>query len=283
MNIFSSIGGFFVLVWNTFLFNPIINIFVFFYKVSFSNLGLAIIIITILLRLILWPLLKSQLSTTKNMQSVQPRLAEIQKKYSKDLVKLREEQMKIFKEEGVNPLGSCFSLIIQLPILWGVYEAILVMSQHKAQYLNKIVYFSFLHYPSNYHYNLNFLNINVGKDAITVGIFSIAAISYIILSLLVAYSQYLVSKVSLPNIKNEIAEEKTAVELKDKSKGDEKALKVDPNAFSGMISKQLLYLMPVLLLVISLGILGPIPAALSIYWAVQSFVIYAQTKLFFRK
>ncbi len=283
MNILTTIGGFFVLLWNTVLFNPIINIFVFFYKISGSNLGLAIIIITILLRIILWPLLKSQLASTKNMQKIQPKLAVIQKKYKKDIVKLREEQMKIFKEEGVNPLGSCFSLVIQLPILWGVYEAILAMSQHKASYLNKIMYSSFLHYPANYHYNLNFLNINVGKDAMTVGIFTVGALSYIVLSLLVGYSQYLVSKVSLPGMTNEIAEEKTEIELKETSKGDKKALDVDPTAFSGMISKQLLYLMPVLLLVISLGILGPIPAALSIYWAVQSFAIYIQTKLFFRK
>ena len=99
MNIFSSIFGFFVLIWNSILFNPAINIFVFFYKISDSNLGLAIVILTIVLRIALWPLLKSQLESTKNMQKVQPRLAEIQKKYASDVVKLREEQMKLFKEE----------------------------------------------------------------------------------------------------------------------------------------------------------------------------------------
>lgn len=289
MNIFSTIFGFFVLIWNSILFNPAINIFVFFYKISDSNLGLAIVILTIVLRIVLWPLLKSQLESTKNMQKVQPRLTEIQKKYASDVVKLREEQMKIFKEEGVNPLGSCFSLIIQIPILYAVYEAIVVLSAHSASYVNKIMYFKFLNYPENYHYNLNFLGINVGKDAITVGIFSTAAIGYIILSVLVAYSQYLVTKVSLPEIKNETSEEVTKMELKnakalkEKSKDGKEEKVIDPAAFGNMFSKQLLYFMPILLFIISLGILGPIPAALSVYWAVQSFVIYLQTVFLMKK
>ncbi len=280
MNIFSQIASPLIFIWNTILFNPIINIFVFFYKISGSNLGLAIIIITVLLRLLLWPLLKSQLQSSRNMQKMQPKLASINKKYAGDVVKLREEQMKIFKEEGVNPLGSCLSLLVQLPILWGVYEAIIVMSNHTAAYLNKIMYFSFLKYPALYHYNLSFLNINMGKDAMEIGIFSVGALSYIILSLLVAFSQYLVSKVSLPQTTNEIIEEKTELELQSK---DKKALDVDPAQFGNIMSKQILYVMPVLLLLISLGILGPIPAALSLYWAVQSIVIYLQTILFMKK
>ena len=71
--------------------------------------------------------------------------------------------------------------------------------------------------------------------------------------------------------------------LKESGKDEKGEKMIDPTAFGNMFSKQLLYFMPILLFIISLGILGPIPAALSVYWAVQSFVIYLQTVFLMKK
>lgn len=279
-NFFISIWNGILFIWNTIFFHPILNLFILFYKVFGNNFGISIIALTILIRILLWPTIKSQIVSSIKMQKVQPKLKEIQKKYKSDLVKLREEQMKLFKEEGVSPYGSCLSLIVQLPFLWAIYEAILMISEHSAGYLNKIMYIPFLRYPSLYHYNLNFFFIgNISKDASELHFFSIAAIPYILLSLLVGYSQYLVTKSMLPSTKEKIAEETTKIEIKEEKKGDKAVSMLDPEAMGSIMSKQLLYFMPIFLVIISLGIIGPIPAALSIYWVVQSLFMYGQTRM----
>ena len=280
MNFFISIWNYIQIFWNTVFFHPILNLFILFYKIAGNNFGISIIILTILIRILLWPTLKSQILSSIKMQKVQPKLKEIQKKYKSDLMKLREEQMKLFKEEGVSPYGSCLSLVVQLPFLWAIYEAILMISSHSASFINKIMYIPFLRYPASYHYNLNFFLIgNISKDASEMHIFSLVAIPYILLSLLVGYSQYLVTKAMLPSTKEKIAEESTKLEIKDGKKGKKESAGMDPEVIGSIMSKQMLYFMPIFLVVISLGIIGPIPAALSIYWVVQSLFMYFQAKV----
>jgi YidC/Oxa1 family membrane protein insertase len=86
--------------------------------------GWAIILFTIFIKVITLPLTIKQLQSTKATQELQPRLAELQQKYGKDRQKLSEEQMKLYKEAGVNPLGGCLPLLIQLPILFALYRAL---------------------------------------------------------------------------------------------------------------------------------------------------------------
>lgn len=89
-----------------------------------ESYGWSLIIFTVLIKLLLLPLgLKQQKATTK-MQQVQPKLLEIQAKYANDQQKLSEETMKLYKEYGVNPMGGCLPLLIQLPILFGLYRVI---------------------------------------------------------------------------------------------------------------------------------------------------------------
>ena len=89
-----------------------------------GSYGWSLIIFTLLIKLVLLPLgLKQQKSTTK-MQQVQPKLQEIQAKYANDQQKLSEETMKLYKEYGVSPMGGCLPLLIQLPILFGLYRVI---------------------------------------------------------------------------------------------------------------------------------------------------------------
>jgi YidC/Oxa1 family membrane protein insertase len=88
------------------------------------SLGWAIILITVVIKLATLPLTRKQLQSQKAMQDLQPKQKELQEKYGKDRQKLSEEQMKLYKEAGVNPMGGCLPLLIQLPILWGLYQAL---------------------------------------------------------------------------------------------------------------------------------------------------------------
>jgi YidC/Oxa1 family membrane protein insertase len=113
------IGEIFTLV----LLDPMINFLVILNNVLFGSFGAAIIAFTICIRLITWPLTIRQLHQTKAMQSVQPRVQEIQKKYS-DPKRRQEEMMKLYKESGVNPLGCVGPMLLQIPVLIALFYAI---------------------------------------------------------------------------------------------------------------------------------------------------------------
>lgn len=94
----------------------------------FGGYGMGIIVFTILVRIIILPLMIFQTRSMRRTQDIQPQLKALQKKYSsKDrdtMAKLREEQQKLYSEAGVNPIAGCLPLIVQLPILWALYQAI---------------------------------------------------------------------------------------------------------------------------------------------------------------
>ena len=95
--------------------------------IGLASWGLAIILVTILIRALLYPLTRKQMQSMKKMQSIQPKMKEIQEKYGKDREKLSQKQMELYKEEGVNPAGGCLPLLIQMPILFAFYYALLLL------------------------------------------------------------------------------------------------------------------------------------------------------------
>src|SRR3990172_7715866 len=94
-------------------------------KFMFSNFGLSIIALTIIVRALMLPLTMRQLKTTKAMKQLQPKLKEMQKKYAKDKQRLAQETMKLYKEQGVSPLGGCLPMLVQLPIWFALYQTII--------------------------------------------------------------------------------------------------------------------------------------------------------------
>lgn len=86
--------------------------------------GLAIIGLTIIVRLVLFPLTWKQFSSAQAMQAIQPKIKELQKKYKNDRGKLQQETMKLYQEHRVNPFASCLPLLLQLPIFISLYAAI---------------------------------------------------------------------------------------------------------------------------------------------------------------
>jgi len=112
-------------VWYLIIANPVLNVLVALTHLVSGSFGLAIIALTVIVRVISWPLTKRQLNSTKAMQEMQPKIQELQKKYGKNQQKLQQEMMKLYKEAGVNPLGCLWPMLIQLPIWIALYQAIM--------------------------------------------------------------------------------------------------------------------------------------------------------------
>jgi YidC/Oxa1 family membrane protein insertase len=114
-------------MWDTLIIAPFINILLFIYNLIGQNFGVAIILFTILIRLLTYPLTYKQLQGTQKMQEIQKdkRWIEIQTKYKNDKEKLAQEQMNMYKEIGYNPLSGCLPTLIQFPIIIGLYQAVI--------------------------------------------------------------------------------------------------------------------------------------------------------------
>jgi YidC/Oxa1 family membrane protein insertase len=113
-------------MWDSFI-SIMIQILLFIYSFVGQNFGLAIILFTILIRLLLYPLSAQQVKQSKAMQEMQEseKWKKIQEKYKDDKEKLAQEQMKLYQDMGVNPFGSCLPTLIQFPIIIGLYQAII--------------------------------------------------------------------------------------------------------------------------------------------------------------
>jgi YidC/Oxa1 family membrane protein insertase len=109
--------------WDNLLVIPMINVLVLFSWVTLGSFGLAIILFTLVMRVITWPVTRQQLHATRAMQAAQPRISEIQKKY-KDPRRRSEETMKIYREVGFSPLGCVWPMLIQMPIWFALYQSI---------------------------------------------------------------------------------------------------------------------------------------------------------------
>jgi len=103
-----------------------INVLLYIYDFVGNNFGLAIIVFTLLIRLITYPLNARQMKSTQAMQDLQQskEWQDIQKKYKNDREKLAQEQMRIYQEKGVSPFGSCLPTLIQFPIIIALYQSI---------------------------------------------------------------------------------------------------------------------------------------------------------------
>lgn len=114
-------------MWDLLIINPMTNLLLWIYSVI-GGFGIAIIIFTILIRLLTYPLTAQQLKSAQSMQEMQKskKWTDLAKKYKDDKQKLQQEQMKLYQEMGINPLGSCLPTLIQFPIIIGLYQAIIL-------------------------------------------------------------------------------------------------------------------------------------------------------------
>jgi YidC/Oxa1 family membrane protein insertase len=191
-------------MWNTIILNPMVNVLIWIYSFVFHNFGIAIIIFTILIRLLTYPLTASQLKGQKKMQEMtqSKKYQEIQKKYKDDREKLAQEQMNLYKEMGINPLGSCLPLLIQFPIMIGLYQAIaLAMASAPVQLLNlSRNLYTFIHGAQLIPINSQFLWMNLGLPEINTPLWAPFGFALPIMTIIVVVTTYLQSKLMTPAV-----------------------------------------------------------------------------------
>ncbi|MBN2373213.1 membrane protein insertase YidC [bacterium] len=111
--------------WFSFLARPSI----WFLKKSYSflpNYGFAIIILTLIIKIVFWPLTEKGFGSMREMQKIQPKMAALREKHKSDPTRMNKEVMELYKSHGVNPLGGCLPLVLQIPVFFALYEALLV-------------------------------------------------------------------------------------------------------------------------------------------------------------
>jgi len=109
-------------LWNTLLVHPLINLLVL-ADYFVHDFGLAVVIVTVAIRLALFPVFRAQVRSSRAMQELAPAMNDIKKKYGNDRARLQQEQMKLYKERGINPVGGCLPMLVFFPVLFAMYAA----------------------------------------------------------------------------------------------------------------------------------------------------------------
>ena len=297
-------------IWNTVLYYPILNLMVSFYHLFGDNLGLAIIAIAIILRLILIPFTRNQTNMTKKMSSLKPQLEELQKKYANNKEKLSQEQVKLYKKVGYNPLGCLVSFIPQLIILSVLIAVLRAVTSNTFEGLYPFVKewafgagdvfvstkFIVWDLARQFKGNIDgeqlsqisefvkyspwqiielFKDGTISREAMAIiskygisnqyGLTSIYSIYYMILIALVGISQFFTSKFTQA-IQNPTG---TPTPAPKKNKPGEAP---SMEGMQKQMSKSMNFLLPAMTIFFAISY----PAALSVYWVVQSVMLIAQ-------
>ncbi len=184
-------------MWEFFI-SLFVNTLLWIYDNIGHNFGLAIILFTILIRVITWPLNASQMKGAQGMQELQSdkEWQEIQKKYAKDKEKLSQEQMRLYKERGINPFGSCLPTLIQFPVIIALYQSIsraMATTPLGLLQLGRSL-FPFLDVQSIIPLNSKFLWMDLGRpESVMVFGFGIPT-----LAIIVGLTTYVQSKLTMP-------------------------------------------------------------------------------------
>jgi len=186
-------------MWDLLIINPMVNVLLWIYSLI-GNFGVAIIIFTILIRMVTYPLTIQQMKSAQLTQEFQKsaKWQELQKKYKDDKQKLQQEQMKLYQEMGINPLGSCLPTLIQFPIIIGLYQAIiaaLAVTPLQLQNLHKHIY-SFVDAASLIPINNHFLWMDLSQPERLVLPFLSFGIP--VLAIVVLVTTYLQQKLMTP-------------------------------------------------------------------------------------
>lgn len=234
-------------IFTTFLFQPLFNVFVGLYNlVPGHDVGVVILIITVLIRLILYPLTNHSIKSQKAMQELQPKLEEIKKLHAGDQQKQAQATMELYRNGKVNPLASCLPLLIQLPILIALYWVF--SSSLNAGTIAKTLQ------DNLYPFVANPGSIN----PVTMWVFNLAVASPV-LAVLAGLAQYLQAKTMMSN--------KPAVSTS--------AAPSKEQSMASMMNKQMLYFMPALTVLIGFSL----PAGLTLYWFWSTLLMAGQQYL----
>jgi YidC/Oxa1 family membrane protein insertase len=264
-------------MFTTIIVQPIFNLLVLIYAVlPGHNFGLAIILFTVVVRLLMWPLVKKQLHQAKIMRQLQPEMRRIKKAAKGDKQKEGQLVMELYKERGINPFGSIGLLIIQLPILIGLYSGLrrVVNNPHA------LVSFS---YPALQHMAwMQELAHNIHRfDGTLFGVVDLTRSALgpkgaywpaMVIVLGSAIMQYYQSKQLLPDDKE--SKGLRAI-LKDAGNGRQ----TDQSEVNAAVGRSTRFLLPVMIFLFTVNL----ASALSLYWLVGGIVAFIQQAIVLRE
>lgn len=235
-----------IIVW------PIINLLMVFYKPLVllgipGALGFAIVLLTASLRLALYPLNLNQLRSAQQMQKLKPQIDALAKKFKKDKKRLQQEQLKLYQKHGVNPAAGCFPMLLQFPVLIGLYRVLIQVLgngnlKELAAQINEVVYFPFLQIAS---LDVDFFGINLG---VSPAEWQSKGVWLLLVPLVTAGLSYYQTRMMQPA---EVGKKKKAK----KEKGGEED-------FASAMQSQMKYLFPLMIGWISYRF----PFGLALYW-----------------
>ncbi|MFN8385700.1 MAG: YidC/Oxa1 family membrane protein insertase [Anaerolineales bacterium] len=227
----------------------VVNILIFIYQFVGHSFGIAIILLTVLIRLITWPLNAQQMKGAKAMQELQndKEWLAIQKKYAKDREKLAQEQMRIYRERNINVFGSCLPTLIQFPILFALIPSITyAIGSYPLSILKlskSLDAFGLQDVVSLIPLNSKFLGIDMGLPEKTL----IFGVGVPLLAITVALTTFIQTKLTMPPTAN-------------------------PNDQSAATTKMMSIYMPIMLFMFSLNY----AAGLSVYFVASNILSIVQ-------
>lgn len=260
---------------DTVIVQPIFNLLMLIYSLI-PDFGVSIIIFTILVRLLLWPLVKKQLHHTKAMRKMQPELAKINKQYAKNPQMRNLAMMELYKKHNISVFGPIGILLIQFPILIAMYRVVQIFASNRAD-LGKYVYGAVKNLPvannlvnNPDQFNQNFLGIfdltqhAISRSGVVVGL--------LVLAVLAAVLQYLTAKQLSPN-----SDSKRRLRdiLSEAGSGKE----ADQSEVNAVVSRKMMKFMPVMVFLIIIYL----PGALAMYMTTANAVGYLQNLIILRK
>ncbi len=245
--------GLFTKLFRTFISAPFLNALIFIASVAPGhNLGIAIIILTLIVKLLLFFPTQHALEGQKKMQMLQPKIEAIKAKHPGDSAKIQEETMKLWKEYKINPFQSCLPMLIQFPVLIGLFYVIrdgsdLTLSRH-------LIYGPYQDLP--WHFGTSFLGLNLLKPEIFLMPILLVALQFVQMKL----------TFSIQKRKNRKKEDVIDVPVAGKEKEKQPASPQD------MQQKMMLYVLPLMIGFFALKF----PAAVSLYWGVSTLFAIGQ-------
>lgn len=233
------------------VYNPLYNLLVWVYNfIPTNDFGIAIILVTIFIKLGLVSLSRKQIESQKKMQSIQPKVKEIQDKYKGDKEKQSRALMELYRSNKVNPLAGCLPLIVQLVFLIAIYRVLFNIS-NEGFMIDQAILYSFIENPGKI--NPFFMGIIDLSSVVNFSQLSFQSVMHIILVAGTAIAQYAQMKMMM-------------------GKNTLKPATGKESDFSQIMSKQMLYLSPALTLFIGMKF----PAGLALYWLVSTLFMIVQ-------
>lgn len=243
-------------LFNTVLFRPIVTLLVLIYQ-GLSSLGLpgafgfTIIILTVAIRLLVWPFMSKQLKSAKKMAELKPHLDSLKGKHKGDKQALAAAQMALYKEHGVNPAGGCLPTLIQIPIIIALYQTIFAFfgNGEGLENINKAIYFPNLQLSSSP--DLHFFGINLAAKPSEFGSLGVAVL---LIPVVTAGLQFIQSKMMAPK----------PVKPYPDDRPKEKKEKEDMADSMSAVQGQMMYMMPLMIGYFAFQF----PIGLALYWNV---------------